>query len=81
VPVCSVEGMCLFVQLPYDDFFQILELYTTYDVFLKKTEGIWLSCSVISSLWQYGYLSQPVCCCAVVTLNPQFMLIAACLFS
>jgi hypothetical protein len=36
VPVCSVEGMCLFVQLPYDDFFQILELYTTYDVFLKK---------------------------------------------
>ena len=36
MPVCSVEGMCLFVQLPYDDFFQILELYTTYDVFLKK---------------------------------------------
>jgi hypothetical protein len=27
------------------------------------------------------WLSQPVCCCSVVTLNPQFMFISACLFS
>jgi hypothetical protein len=27
---------CLFsCQLPYDDIFEILELYTTYDVFFK----------------------------------------------
>jgi hypothetical protein len=35
-PKPSIEGMCLFVQLPYDVFFQILEMYTTYDVFKKK---------------------------------------------
>jgi hypothetical protein len=47
--------------LPYDDFFEKSELYTTRVLFMLKIyRGLWLF--------------EPVCWCALVTLSPQLTL-------